>query len=139
LRLKTLTHLRTPIQLELTQTADTAALVKALHPTPALGAFPKEEGVEWLKAFDSRTPRKHYGAPLGCCYGNSISIVVAIRNVQWTPNGLAIGAGCGVIAESKQEREWNEIQLKTEAIFETLGFKTAALPKELSKALSTVG
>lgn len=138
LTLETLCHLKTPITVELREALDVAQLVKALHPTPALGAYPKEKGMQWLESYNNRIPRNQYGAPVGYCQGNVVAAYVAIRNVQWTPNGMALAAGCGIIAESEPEKEWKEIQLKTESVYQTLGFKTCSLPKALSRVLSTV-
>lgn len=138
LRLQTLSHLMTPIELELNALADISTLVTSLHPTPAIGAVPKDEGMRWLRYYDTRHPRKHFGAPVGYCYGNTISCLVAIRNVQWTPKGMAIAAGCGIVEQSQPENEWNELQLKIESTYQMLGFKTSSLPKQLFCVLSTV-
>lgn len=115
--LKDLFHLMTPIELKLNQYFDFEEMVNRLHPTPALGAFPVEKGKEWLIQYDRHTPRYFYGAPIGFQYlqkGLS-QCFVGIRNVQWNEKGMFIGAGCGVVNQSIFEKEWQEIQLKTQA------------------------
>lgn len=120
LALPNLSHLFTPITLELDEDTDFDTIVRALHPTPALGASPRTAGMEWLRNCENRISRNRYGAPVGyvteteaCCY-------VAIRNVQWTAAETVIGAGCGVVGHSQFESEKDEINLKLKAIKEML-------------------
>lgn len=117
LSLATLNHLMTPIKATLFKPVDFEKLVKALHPTPALGAFPKQEGRDWLQQYQQLVNRGYYGAPIGVItpYSKFVKCLVAIRNVQWSEKGMSIGAGCGIIPDSQYEKEWKEIQLKIEA------------------------
>jgi isochorismate synthase EntC len=120
LKLSKLTHLKTSIQLTLKEPFHFISMVNALHPTPALGAYPLEEGHLWLKDYETQIPRKHFGAPIGLLYSGLSSCYVAIRQVQWNKDGMRIGAGCGIVKESLCEEEWNEIELKITAIKELL-------------------
>lgn len=122
LELPRLAHLLTPISVELYENPNFNAIVRALHPTPALGAFPKEKGNRWLEEMQMQIDRGRYGAPVGYWFQQrgDASCYVAIRNAQWNPNGISIGAGCGVVAESLLENEWEEINLKIQAIKELL-------------------
>lgn len=123
LELPTLNHLWTPIHIELKQEANFDFLVQRLHPTPALGAFPKSQGQQWLSRYQQQLNRGRYGAPAGVFYAQEqIShCLVAIRNIQWNANQTRIGAGCGVIRESNCDLEWKEVQLKIRAIQESFG------------------
>ena len=126
LHLQTLVHLHTPISLQLessTLSSNFSSWVKALHPTPALGAYPKESGWIWLKAQESDAKRHRFGAPFGVFFNrNSSYCLVAIRNLQWIAGRLLMGAGCGVVGSSQLEREWTEIQGKLQAIHRSFGF-----------------
>lgn len=118
LSLPHLNHLMTPIEMMLPETVAFEEIVKCLHPTPALGAFPKQIGMQWLTEYGERMERGIYGAPFGVYYPQKqISrCLVAIRNVQWNKQGMRIGAGCGIVKESQYQKEWNEINLKIKAI-----------------------
>jgi menaquinone-specific isochorismate synthase len=122
LHLPKLTHLITPIELSLAVPFDFDRLVKALHPTPALGAFPYGEGKKWLFDYEQRIPRGHFGAPIGYRHPESGTsrCFVAIRNVQWDKAGMRIGAGSGVVKQSCFENEWKEVQMKIRATREQL-------------------
>ena len=118
LKLPNLTHLVTPIQVKLDHPIAFESAVRALHPTPALGAFPKAKGNLWLNNYQTKIARKRFGAPVGFMHnqGSVGNCYVAIRNVQWDEKGMKIGAGCGIVSESRPEKEWQEIQLKHHAI-----------------------
>lgn len=115
-----LVHLVTPIQLQLKSNGEFEKLVRALHPTPALGAFPKEPGMLWLEQYQMEIPRDRYGAPAGFYSNHHSKCLVGIRNVQWNGRGMKIGAGCGVVKGSTLKLELDEIKLKLEAIKEML-------------------
>lgn len=120
LQLPQLTHMMTPIEIDLKETFCFEKLVNLLHPTPALGAFPRNVGEIWLRKFQQHTPRQYYGAPIGfqCFQTGQSKCFVGIRNVQWDQSGMRIGAGCGVVKQSHFNKEWEEIQLKIKAIQE---------------------
>jgi isochorismate synthase EntC len=40
--------------------------------------------------------------------------------VQWGKDQMQIAAGCGVVADSVCDKEWNEINLKLKAVKEML-------------------
>ena len=130
LHLKTLSHLYTPIELSVSpnqkthRQSDFLAWVKALHPTPALGAFPQEAGWEWLKTHDPLGSRVRFGAPFGVYFSEKRSFcLVAIRNIQWAGGQLMMGAGCGIVHSSQVEKEWREIHGKWQAIHRSFGFE----------------
>jgi menaquinone-specific isochorismate synthase len=127
LRLPGLSHLRTPVTLESRPETTLMELVRALHPTPALGAFPREAGPEILRLLDERSPipRRRFGAPFGFAppaQSSSGSLaVVAIRNLQWDADEIVASAGCGVIAESMPDREWLELRAKLASVRRIFG------------------
>ncbi|CDR33684.1 chorismate-binding protein [Criblamydia sequanensis] len=113
-----LLHFFTPIILKWNTFPSFFEMIRALHPTPALGAYPKFEGFQWLKKYNEALPRYRFGAPAGfsfpamnkyCCY-------VAIRGMQWDDKEVRIGAGCGIVKGSKRDEEWKEIKLKMSMI-----------------------
>lgn len=118
--LPTMAHLRTPITATLRGPADFATVIGALHPTAALGVAPRAAGLGVLRQPDAER-RGRFGAPFGIEWPDGRAVVVvAIRNVQWDGTSLRLGAGAGVIAESRLEREWDELALKRAAVKEML-------------------
>lgn len=115
-----ITHLLTPIELNLKKMPDFNQLTAMLHPTPALGAFPKEKGISFLEQFQMSSPRDRYGAPAGYLFQEEAFSVVAIRNVQWGSFGMKIGVGCGIVEGSILEEEINELKIKLSTIKKVL-------------------
>ena len=122
LELPTLIHLQTPIHVLMNTDPDLHEVIARLHPTPALGAYPREPGISWLKHYQTFIDRKNFGAPIGYVSknGNEASFYVAIRNMQWNADEVIIGAGCGIVAGSQPEKEWEEILLKIKAVKDVL-------------------
>lgn len=110
-----LTHLKTEIAVTASQIPDFADLVCALHPTPALGTFPRDPGMKWLKR--QNPVRGRFGAPFGIRFPDGRAFcLVAIRNVMWEKNRVQIGSGAGIIGLSDPDEEWEELSLKREAV-----------------------
>jgi menaquinone-specific isochorismate synthase len=120
IKLPNLTHLKTPITVKMNQDPDLEDIIARLHPTPALGAYPRKPGLAWLKSYQTKIDRKHYGAPVGYIKPESqiSNFYVAIRNIQWDTSQIQIGAGCGIVAGSNFNNEWQEIHLKIKSIKE---------------------
>lgn len=111
-------HLITPIEIALRAELPYEHYVQILHPTPALGAYPRHFGDKWLAKWQQKIDRKRFGAPCGCLLKNGEKAVclVAIRNIQWDREGLSIAAGAGVVKESLPQNEWDEVRLKIDSI-----------------------
>lgn len=116
-----LKHLRTPLQARLRETPDFMELVVKLHPTAALGGWPRRPAIEWLERQPFHTTRGRFGAPFGFREGDHMVCVVAIRGLQWKANRARVSAGCGVVEGSDPLKEWRELKLKREAIYALLG------------------
>ena len=118
LKLPGLNHLMTPIYVQLNDSFQFETIVKQMHPTPALGAFPRLAGWQWLMNYNQQLERKSFGAPFGI-YNPMTQLsfcIVGIRQIQWSSQGMRMGAGCGVVSKSILEKEWDEIQLKLQTV-----------------------
>lgn len=116
-----LKHLYTPMQVELSRRPDFMEFVVKLHPTAALGGWPRKPAVEWLQRQDFHFSRRRFGAPFGYVDGDRMKCVVAIRGWQWQGPCATVASGCGVVEGSQDLREWNELKLKREVIYRNMG------------------
>lgn len=116
-----LKHLFTRITVKLFREPEFMSFVRALHPTAALGGWPRKPAVEWLEKQDFHSSRRRFGAPFGYVSGENMKCVVAIRGVQWQNNRLMIASGCGVVKQSRALNEWRELELKRSSIYRWLG------------------
>jgi menaquinone-specific isochorismate synthase len=121
LELPTLAHLYTPIRFEETRGSELmsfAEMVRRLHPTAALGVSPRTPaGERWLREADRGVKRRAYGAPFGVEREDGRALaLVAIRNVQWHHEAVRVGAGAGLLPESRLEREFDELRVKRDQV-----------------------
>lgn len=121
-----LIHLETEIEL-LGASASFGAVLDCLHPTPALGGFPKEEARQWLKDFNLKQPRSRFGAPFVVRAGEHEVGVVSIRGIEWSSQFCRMGAGCGVVEKSNPDSEWQELTDKWASICQSMGLKLEVL------------
>jgi isochorismate synthase EntC len=113
-----LEHLVADISVEAGPGVDFETVARRLHPTPALGAYPRGEvGASWLESLDPRGERRRFGAPFGLRWPSGRGrCVVAIRGLQYHDGRLEIWAGCGVVPRSRYEDEWQEVLDKIQAV-----------------------
>jgi menaquinone-specific isochorismate synthase len=120
-------HLHTPLEARLENQFEFTQAVRAFHPTPALGVAPRSQK-HFLQKWRGGEERRRFGAPFG--FRNVAQdedfVLVAIRNVQWSTDQehggrTLLGSGCGVVAGSIADREWQELQLKRKSVRGILG------------------
>ncbi len=88
-----------------------AELLKALHPTPAVGGYPTESA---LREIEKREPfdRGWYAGPVGWVGRDSAEFAVAIRSGLVQGSTLSVFAGAGIVAGSVPGDEWDELDYK---------------------------
>lgn len=121
LQLPTLYHLRTRLRARPHAPFTFEQMARSLHPTPALGLAPRALGFDEMRKWDDPTVRSRFGAPFGVTGPFGQHCVVAIRGIEWRGDRLQLGSGCGVVEDSRIEREWQELRLKRESVKRMLG------------------
>ncbi len=113
-----LIHFKTLLEVQLKIKIEFETLVRLLHPTPALGVFPRT--LFWkdlMKLIDNKQQRWRYGAPFGIrLNSHEFHCLVGIRNIQWHNNQIHLSSGCGIVEESLLEKEWNELKNKRQTV-----------------------
>lgn len=104
-------HLYNRLNAKLKGDISDADLIRALHPTPALGGFPTREALDILHQIEP-FDRGWYGAPVGTIEHNSTNLYVAIRSALIEERSLHLFAGTGLVEGSIAEREWEELEQK---------------------------
>ncbi|MEK6773063.1 MAG: chorismate-binding protein [Bdellovibrionota bacterium] len=124
LELPHLRHLLTPMGCRIKKKfpLDDLELIKIMHPTAALGVFPRNAGLVWLKELPGQGQRGSFGAPVSFPLSeNHVVVVVGLRRLEWNQENIRIGAGCGLVSESIFEREWDEVNRKIDSVRKLLG------------------
>lgn len=111
LELPHLLHLCTRFRGILRKNISRATILKYLHPTPAIGGYPKDASLEWLRE-NEPIDRGIYGGPVGWVAYDSAEFCVGIRCALVQRNEISLYAGAGIVEGSNPDSEWNELEGK---------------------------
>lgn len=111
LQLRHCQHLRTRMEGLLHDADNDAAILEALHPTPAVGGVPREDALRWIEAHES-FDRGIYAAPVGWVGADAAEFCVGIRSGLISRDILALYAGAGIVPGSDPNEEWDEVENK---------------------------
>ena len=97
------------------------ALGERLHPTPAVGGEPREQALTMIdehEGFD----RGWYASPIGWLGADGDGeLCVALRCGIVDKTRATLFAGCGIVADSDPDQEWEESRIKLRAVVSALG------------------
>ncbi len=115
---KQIVHLRTDFKTKINSDFDFISLTKKMSPTAALGGYPMNESLKFLRQtkYAQTFPHRIFGSVMGLVTPQETLTVVMIRNLQWAGEKFIIECGGGVVAESQLANELNEIELKRNVI-----------------------
>jgi menaquinone-specific isochorismate synthase len=111
LKLNKVQHLYTQCQGMLKPHLTDADLLPKLHPTPAVGGFPRTPALKLIRELEP-FERGWYAAPVGWVGYDEAEFVVAIRSGLVDRDRLILFAGAGIVKGSQSEEEWAEIENK---------------------------
>ncbi len=121
LRLPSLQHLATDMRATLPAHTGVLDMVQLLHPTPAVGGWPREAALE-LIAEQEGIDRGWYAGPVGWLDAAGRGcFMVAIRSCVVEGPHATLFAGCGIVGDSDPAEEWQESGLKIGATLRALG------------------
>jgi menaquinone-specific isochorismate synthase len=104
-------HLRSKVRGTLRDGVTDAALLEAMHPTPAVGGHPRGEALEKIQALEP-FDRGWYAGPVGWIGQEASEFAVGIRSGLVRGRMLALFSGAGIVAGSAPDEEWAEIEQK---------------------------
>ena len=124
LKNKYIYHLHTPIKVSLNEDIEVFEILKAIHPTPAVGGLPKKIAKDYIKEQEYGT-RGLYAAPIGLIHENNDSeFVVSLRSMLVSKTSATLFAGCGIVKGSSSEKEFLETDVKFTPMMNVLEVET---------------
>lgn len=100
--------------------SETGRLIKALHPTPAVGGFPVKEALQMIRETEDRD-RRYYAGYLGPVYNDSrFDLFVNLRSMELFRDRAELHVGGGLTALSDAETEWNETEMKSRTLLDLI-------------------
>ncbi len=120
-RFTNIQHLATSVAADLGQPpADTLTLAAALHPTPAVGGWPRAAADSLIDELEGME-RGWYAGAVGWIDGHGDGeLAVALRCGLLWEDGARLYAGVGVMPDSDPARELEETELKFKALLTAL-------------------
>jgi len=114
-------HLYTPVTARPCAGVVLLDAVERVHPTPAVGGHPRPEALAYIRAYE-RLDRGWYAAPVGWLgHDGAGEFAVALRSALVTGTRASLFAGCGIMGDSDEAREYTESWLKFRPMLAALG------------------
>ena len=111
IKLKNVQHLCSRFSGLLKKNISIFKVIEALHPTSAVGGYPKNN--TWHKIYELEGfDRGWYAGPVGWIGKDAVEIAVAIRSALVHGREINLYAGSGIVRGSDPEKEWQEIEKK---------------------------
>jgi isochorismate synthase len=121
LKLKNLQHLQTPITGDLIPGRCILDVMSELHPTPAVGGFPRDAALEEIRTTE-KLDRGWYAGPLGWIGASGHGeFAVALRSGLVDSTKATLFAGCGIVSSSEPQIEYAESWWKFQVMLSGLG------------------
>ncbi|ASW72895.1 isochorismate synthase [Chryseobacterium piperi] len=112
-------HLRTDFKLKLNTEEIVDQLIRELHPTPAVCGIPKDFCRENIEKFE-KFPRELYAGYIKVEIKDTVQYFVNLRCAKLYQDSVHLFVGGGITAQSNPEKEWQETELKSEAVLKNL-------------------
>lgn len=113
-------HLYTPVKGFAHPDASLLAVVRRLHPTPAVGGFPQADAVAAIREREGML-RGWYAGPVGWIdYRGDGEFAVAIRSGLLHDKTATLFSGCGIVGDSDPESEYEETRIKFQPMLSAL-------------------
>lgn len=122
LKLAQVQHLITRFNRQLKNSVTDSSILSSLHPTPAVGGYPRAEALKEISSLE-QFDRGWYAGPVGWISSDSAEFAVAIRSALVNKNSLYLYSGAGILDGSKAADEWNEIENKISSFINILNKK----------------
>ena len=119
--LKDLAHLCSEIEVELRDEVGPVTVLRALHPTPAVGGLPRDAALRFLSEVEP-VERGWYAGPVGWLTpAGDAEIAVGIRSALLAGDVAYLYAGAGIVRASDPVAEYRETEDKLGRLSSALG------------------
>lgn len=115
LRYGAIEHLCTDIDILNNSGAFHSSIAALLHPTPAVGGYPRERALAHISQIE-QTPRGYYAGTLTVPTAAGSLTYVLLRVMHFDRRKWCIYTGSGITADSDPADEWQETQAKAQPL-----------------------
>ncbi len=111
IRLQYVQHMRSRFKGIMPEGRRSVELLELLHPTPAVGGFPRAPALDFLLREESYQ-RAWFSGGIGKFQGHRGDVAIGIRSALVDGKKLHVYAGAGIVPGSLADAEWQEIEVK---------------------------
>lgn len=115
-KLSNIQHLHTTLNGSLKNGLDLFSVIKDIFPTPAVGGYPVAQAINVIDKIEDFDRGLFTGFIGWMNLKNDGEFIVSIRSGLISKNKLYVYAGCGIVPGSDAKKEYEETQLKSDAI-----------------------
>jgi isochorismate synthase len=119
MKLETLQHLWTPIEGTVKPTTTLLDCAERLHPTPAVGGYPRGPALSWLVTQGEQRGLFTGGVGWITAQGEG-ELVVVLRCASLQGAEATVFAGAGIVGDSEPQAELGETELKMRVMLEAM-------------------
>jgi putative isochorismate synthase len=99
---------------------DMDTLLQELHPTPAVGGFPKKDAIQLIHETETYD-RRYYAGYLGPVLDkNNFDLFVNLRCMEIFSNCVHVYVGGGITKFSQPQLEWTETEIKSRTMLDLI-------------------
>lgn len=114
-----LVHFKTEFNAKSKPDFSVRSFLGKLHPTPAVGGFPKSDALKFIVQNEGYD-RSFYAGYFGFSSGKDFQYYVNLRCMQLFTNAVVLYAGGGITADSEPDSEWQETVAKMETLLNVI-------------------
>ncbi|MBK25200.1 MAG: hypothetical protein CME70_14495 [Halobacteriovorax sp.] len=115
LSLPTLFHIHSRYKAQINEDLSIVDIVSLLHPTPAVGGFPRNAALNFINN-NEKLNRGLYAGPIGRISKSYTEFAVGIRSLLVKDNRIHFYGGAGIVNKSIASKEWIETGDKIESV-----------------------
>jgi menaquinone-specific isochorismate synthase len=115
-KLKNIQHLKVTVSAKLLEGISVFDVIETVYPTPAICGAPKEKALAVIKKLEDYKRGLYSGLIGWLNFSGEGEFVVALRSALLKGEKLTAFAGCGIVADSNPEKEFEESELKLKTI-----------------------
>lgn len=112
-------HLKTEFQARIRGNFNRQILIRELHPTPAIGGWPRNLAHRAIEQFEDHE-RSYYGGYFGLAGNKETALYLNLRCVRITKNHMQLYVGGGYTAQSDPQIEWEETEHKAKTLLSVI-------------------
>lgn len=120
MQLRDLQHLHTPVVGRAHPGVGLFDLLSRLHPTPAVGGWPRRTACDWLRRHDEQRPGWYAGGFGWIDRSGNGEVAVALRCGLLTTGRMELSAGAGIVTGSDADAEYEETDIKLQTMLAAL-------------------